>query len=322
MNQDILFKLQEVVAATPEVVQPQPTAFVTGMNSLILIALCFGVPFLSILICSCFKIKLSDGSKMLLYAFTTGLIVILGGVGFIGEAFENLNHASEENGAMAYLGSYTVITIVKIAIIVSGAIIGVGLIFFVRWLTFKNKKEVHKSHELHGHNDHIVNYTDIDCEDASKKNGLILLLSHRIVDGISLGLLTKGAIEIGHFDSWGMIVTFVVHLIPTTIVVYLTQVDMYKSKGKALLHSFWMLLINLPFVLIGSFFAYGIEKIYWLMPLLFTISGTILIVLSIIEIVPEFIHNKEMQTKKWYIVILVMSLGIVLGLLLLCIHHH
>lgn len=297
------------------------SSYITGINSLILIALSFGIPFISIVICSFFKIKLIPVTKMYLYAFTTGLLIILGSVGFIKESIEHLNESSK-NGDMDYLGNSITQIVVKTAVVLSGAILGIISIFLIRWLTFKNKKEIHKSHFDHNHNDHMSNYSDIDNESALKKNGLILLLSHRIVDGISLGILTSGSTTIGSFESWGMIISFIIHLIPTTIIIYLRQVDIYRSRKKALFNSFWMLLINIPFTLIGSFCAYGIQYIYWLMPLLFSFSGTIMVILSIIEIIPEFIHNKEMKTKKWYLAVLMLAFGILLGILLLSLHHH
>lgn len=290
---------------------------VSFLNSLILISLLLGIPLLAIGITCGFKLVANKKFKMFLYSFASGLVIIMGSVGFIGEAIESLAH---------HFDSSTISTVgiigTKIGIIVGGAILGASLVFLIRYLTFKKNKNNSscKACSKHSHNIYLSNYGDIDCKIENKKSGLILLMSHRLVDGLSLGFLTLNAIGIGNFYSWGMIMIFILHLVPTTIVVFLTQYDIYNSKKKAFLYSLYSLLIISPFVIIGSLLSSLISNIYWLMPLLYSISGTILVIISILELIPEFIHNKQMDTKYWYLVVLTLIAGIVLALLLVCIH--
>lgn len=285
------------------------------VNSLILISLVIIIPVFSILITMLFKIKMTPNKRMLLYSFASGLIIILGTVGFFGEAIESLGHHFNNVNNIEN-------TLTKIGILIGGAIIGFGAIIGSRYISLRSKYDIHKKHEFHNHNDHITNYADIDNKHAHKKNAIYLLLSHRIIDGITLGLLASNASGVASFSSWGMIIAFVVHLIPTTIIVFLTQIDIYESKWKALLRSFIMILVTIPFTIVAAYLASIIQSQFWIMPFLYSISGTTMILLSIIEIIPEFIHNKEMKTKKWYITILFLFLGIILGILLMCIHTH
>lgn len=285
------------------------------INASILIGLVITIPLISILITMIFKIKMTPTKRMLLYSFASGLIIILGSVGFFGEAIEALGeHFNGVNSAENIL--------TKIGILLGGAIFGFMIVMGSRYLSLKSKYDIHKHHEFHSHNDHITNYADIDNKAAHKRNAIFLLLSHRIIDGITLGLLASSANGIAGFSSWGMVIAFIVHLIPTTIIIFLTQVDIYENKWKALLKSFLMILITVPFTIAAAFLAEPIKNLFWLMPFLYSISGSTMILVSIIEIIPEFIHNKEMKTKKWYITILFLFLGIGLGILLMCIHTH
>ena len=299
------------------------TNLVIFLNSLILISLMIGVPGIILGFISLFKVKMNKIVKVFLYAFATGIVLILGSVGFIGEAIETLNHHYSETPNVSGVES----TLVKMGVVVGGALLGCILLVSVRLLSIKKNVELHNHHEFHAHNEHITNYSDIDNKHANKTIAVILLMSHRIIDGLSLGFMANTTQNsIGAFESWGMIITFIVHLIPMSIVIYFVEIDIKGSRAKAFGYSILMLLITVPFVFVGAYTAEYLSpdqtNTFWIMPFLFSVSGIIMIILAIIELLPEFIDNKEMTTKQWYLSLLCLIGGLLLGILLLCIHSH
>lgn len=92
---------------------------------------------------------------------------------------------------------------------------------------------------------------------------IILLLGHRLVDGIVLGFMANTANNaIAQFDNWGMIIVFVIHLIPTSIIIYLIQLDIQNNQRfKSFLITTGILALMIPFTLLGGFLINVIESI-------------------------------------------------------------
>lgn len=284
------------------------------INILILLALGIGVPTLSVGVLALFKIKITKTVQMYLYSFAAGLIIILGTVGFIAEATEH----SKEN----FINNYNATAILQvIGVVGGGAIIGISSVLGIRYLITHKQKELHEHHGLHDHNEQIFNASDIDNKKL-KWLPILLLLGHRCVDGISLGFMANTPnYAIAGFENWGMIITFVLHLVPTTIIIYLLQLDIQQNRRfKAFLVTVGMLLVMVPFTFIGGFLISNIESVWWLMPLLYAISGSIMTLMSIMELIPEFIHFRNSNRKQWTISIVLLSLAIVLAIILICIH--
>ncbi|GAA5414695.1 hypothetical protein [Ureaplasma ceti] len=286
------------------------------INILILLAISVGAPTIAVGILALFKIKITKNSRIFLYSFAAGIILILGTIGFIAEAI----HHSKEH----FSDPSKAINILQVVGIVGGGMaLGLGGVLGIRYLITRNKHEIHEHHEMHDHNDHIFNSSDVDNKKI-KWLPILLLITHRCVDGITLGFMANthsGAI--GTFDNWGMIIVFAIHLIPTTIIIYLIQLDIQDGKRwKAFLVTVGMLLLMVPFTLIGGFLITNIQKIWWLMPLLFSISGAILTIMSIMELLPEFIHFRNSKTKTWIGSIGLFVTGILLAVILICIHTH
>lgn len=76
------------------------------------------------------------------------------------------------------------------------------------------------------------------------------------------------------------------------------------------------------FTFAGTFIGYFAINIYWPLPFLFSMSGGILVLMSIIELVPEFIKNRSAKAKTWYITIIFFIIGVILSLILSLIHTH
>lgn len=318
-----------------------------AINATILIALAIGLPTICVGILALFKIKINPRNSMYLYAFTSGLMILLGTVGLIGEGVEHLKEYYNNHGEGGSTSPINVLVIVSV--LIGGALFGMGIVFLTRYLILKKErleKRISKDElklnkiELNNcidgicqHSEAIYNYRDIQKREArlkksNKSIAIILMLSHRLVDGISLGVFAPigNLNEIAAFANWGIIIVFIIHLIPSSMVIYLTQLDIYNSRLKAYLYSLGLLLIFVPFVYIGAFMSYGVglegDGTFWIMPFLFTTSGTILLLMSILELIPEFIDNRNMCKKQWTITILCLTAGIVLAIALLAIHSH
>lgn len=297
-------------------------SLVTFLNSLILISLAVGLPFLVVGILSIFNIKKSKNFQIYLYAFTSGLIIILGTVGLLGEGILTAKEALSTTSL-----SPVVQTLEIIGVILGGCIIGVGLVIFSRLIftKFLNKKEdLHHNHFEHNHQEFLFNPSDIDNKNI-KWIPIILLLLHRLLDGIVLGFLANTTTQssLANFANWGMIIVFIIHLLPTTIIIYFVLLDIFNFKRlKAFLFSLIFIISIIPFVIIGSFFINGINSVWWLLPFLYSISGVTTLLTSILEIIPEFIHYRNASLKKWILITCTMAGGALLSILLILIHSH
>ncbi len=327
------------------------SAGMVALNATILMILAVGIPALGVGILALFKIKIGPRNSMYLYAFTSGLMLLLGTVGLIGEGIEHLHNYFEENQATVGSASDPKNVAIIVGVLIAGVLVGMGAVFLTRHLVVKKERlEMRISEDqatlnqlgnnqlencIDGvcqHSDAIYNYRDIEkrearLEKSNKSIAVILMLSHRLVDGMSLGVFAPIAGNgIASFANWGIIIVFCLHLVPSSMVIYLTQLDLYKSRSKAYLYSLALLFVFVPFIYIGAFLSWGVglngQYTFWIMPFLFTISGTILLLMSVLELIPEFIDNRNMSKKQWTVTILCLSAGIVLSIALLAIHSH
>lgn len=295
------------------------------INILILLSLAIGVPGAIVSGLSLFKLKINKNVETYLYAFTAGLIIILGTVGFISEA---ISHAKEHffadgntHSALSFIQTLELISVVG-----SGTLIGIAIVVLSRFLFTKlsNKQgDLHNNHFDHNHHEFLFNQSDIDNK-KMKWIPILLLLGHRLVDGIVLGFManTQNNVIAG-FDNWGMIIVFVLHLIPTTIIIYLIQLDIQNNKRLKSLGITWLILfIMLPFTLIGGFLINNINSVWWLMPLFYAISGSLMTLASILEIIPEFIHNRNAGLKQWIFTTIWLGFGLTLAIILITVHSH
>ena len=295
----------------------------TFVNILILLALGIGTPTLCVGVLSLFKIKINKNVQTYLYAFTAGLIIILGTVGFIAEA---INHAKEQFSTTNHDNLNAIDTLKVIGVVVGGGIIGVLIVILSRYIfTISNGKkgDFHDHHHDHNHADFLYNASDIDNK-TNKWLPIILLLGHRLVDGIVLGFMANTANNaVAQFDNWGMIIVFIIHLIPTSIIIYLIQLDIQNNhRFKSFLITTGILTLMIPFTILGGFLINVIESIWWLMPLLYSISGSLMTLAGILEIIPEFIHYRNASIKQWIYTTSRLGTGITLATLLITIHSH
>lgn len=296
----------------------------TFINILILLSLAIGVPGLTVGFISLFKIRIGNNVRTYLYAFTAGLVLILGTVGFIAEA---ITHSKEYFSSESHATLSAIDTIKIISVVAGGAIIGVIIVMLSRYIFTKltgKKNDFHDHHSDHNHAEFLFNASDIDNKKI-KWLPILLLLAHRLVDGIVLGFManTSNLNVIAQFDNWGMIIVFVLHLVPTSIIIYFIQLDITDNKRfKSFIVTVLMTVIMVPFTLIGGFLINGIESIWWVMPILYAISGSLMTLGSILEIIPEFIHFRNASLKQWMYTTAWLSSGIILAILLISVHSH
>lgn len=307
----------------------------TFINILILLSMAIGAPAIVITFLAIFNVKIKKEWKVYLYAFTAGLLIILGTVGFINEA---IMHAKENFANETSQHSHEPLSITNtlqiIGVVAGGAIIGTVITILSRYIFTRivHKKGsvglekgvcIHESHMSHNHNDFIFNESDIDNK-KQKWLPIFLLCAHRLVDGIALGFMANtGSNTIAGFENWGMIIIFIIHLIPTTLVIYLIQLDVQNNRRwKALFISILLLMIMIPFTILGGFLINNIQAIWWLMPLFYSISGTLMTLGGILEVIPEFIHMRNAKISEWIWIVVWLSAAVILSIILLLIHSH
>ena len=299
-----------------------------ALNLLIVGSAVVLVPFLFVLIFSFIKFKSTKNIGLYIYALTSSMLIILGSFGFLREALA----ISED----IYVGfNSSIQTIIIMAIIVGGALFGIIASILTRFVIIKKNSHIHQSHITHDHNDHIFNLRDIDNV-KNKWSAIILLLNHRIIESLALGVLLVSHSHDGHsitsgngyefpIENLGFIIIFIVHMIPEAIFIYQRQIEMGITRRRALINSFIMKLIIIPIAVFGAFVLQAIPnnlETGWILPFLFATTGSILIFVSIIELVPEFIDNKNMSNKTWFTVIGFFTFGILFAITLSLLHIH
>ena len=148
------------------------------------------------------------------------------------------------------------------------------------------------------------------------------LLSHKIVAGLSLAMTVYGSSQLWAFENLGMIIILIVHMIPESIMIFHKANEILKSKTKALLLTLGLQFVIVVFMIIGIFIFNAISNVTWVMPFLYAIAGSSMMFVSVFDLVPEFIHNKNMTKRQWYMTISVFSLGLLFGVAMCLLHTH
>lgn len=275
---------------------------------IVLISLLITIPFLFI------RKPIPPKLKMYLYSFTSGVTIILATFGFLRESY----HLLETYFVTNHTNDLEKISLI-ITIIISGVLLSAIIYILIEWISSKRlQKTANCSHK---HVEHIFNLTN-DHKGLNASVAIVALLLHKLTDGLSLGFLISINNQLFVFNNIGLIISFLIHMLPILIISNFFQLDLKIEKLKIIINTFLISLFMVIFTFIGTFIGYFTISIYWLLPFLFSMSGGILVFMSIIELVPEFIKNKAMQTKSWYIAIIFFILGIILSLFLSLIHTH
>ncbi|MFV8477626.1 ZIP family metal transporter [Mycoplasma sp. VS410B] len=151
---------------------------------------------------------------------------------------------------------------------------------------------------------------------------LLLLLTHRIPEGILLGYNLSLATE-GKLNnlSTAYFISLVLHLFPEESIFYFRLREAGFSKVKSLLLSFLGLSLFLPFMLIGAYAGAKINDLWWLKAGMFAAIAGIFLFTSIVEFIPEFYHN-HIEKKKWFFILFSLFVGIIVAVFILSFHSH
>ncbi|UTS70929.1 hypothetical protein [Mycoplasma bradburyae] len=298
----------------------------TFVNLLIYVAFLLTVPTILIFGLTFLKPKLSQNQQLNLYAFSSALLISIGMLGLLFEATESANVYVEQS-LIHYETVYK--NLIKIGMLVGGAVIGLTVVISFRFLYIHFTKQDHCNHS-HNHSLHITNEHE-DYQHKMKEHKpnikaawlvIILLLSHRTIDGFVLGgtvsLLTLDPSQI----NIGFIVSFNIHILIEVIIIHYRQIQFGEKKFRAALHNFYTTILIIPIMLIGAYVNPLLRQVGWILPIVNASGGVIITFMAIIELVPEFIHNKSMKTADWYKVLISFALGLVIAILILSFHEH
>ncbi|MBU4690705.1 metal transporter [Mycoplasma sp. ES3157-GEN-MYC] len=279
-----------------------------------------------------------------LYSFITGMFIILGSFGYLREAIEITSTGAGLKGTNIPPKN---IYLYNILVIVGGALLGIISAFTIKFVVYSTIKKKYKlnnsvfvhTHEeghhvgehqhQHTHADHIWNKNDIaDVKESNPKvknkwTALILLLGHRIPEGLLIGISLNNLIVYSNVNaiSVAFFVSFVLHTIPEEVVFFYRQREMGIKPVFAVLNSIGALSLIIPFIFIGLFGGDLIDTIPWLKAFIMSVVGSVMVFTAMIEFLPEFYHN-NMKKHKWIITLIMFFLGIIFTILILCFHTH
>ncbi|PYF43592.1 ZIP family metal transporter [Metamycoplasma alkalescens] len=269
------------------------------------------------------KTNQKSNSLIYMYAFSTGMFLMIGTFGFMREGFETAKRFT--HGEYANFSSEFIRTLVVVAILGISSLIGFMVVIGGRYLFVKSSKvELHKAHEEHSHSDHLISFKDIDNPKAAWL-AILMLLSHRIVDGYFIGYAIFKIIWTRNtFSSFLMLlITFTIHILFEIAIVYFRQIQYGEKKSKAILYNFLTFLLIIPFVFLGAFTGRVLSgNLEWIQASILTMGGSIILFTSVFELIPEFIHIRNKNPKILYLTLITFAFSIVLTIMLLSFHSH
>ncbi|AZG68785.1 ZIP family metal transporter [Mycoplasma struthionis] len=290
-----------------------------AINVLIYICILLGGPLILLFILSLFKFKITKKSNIYLYAFSTGMFLMIGAVGFLQESYRISSYFLHQiRVAEKEIPGWTAL------IIGLGAFIGLSIVIIGRYIFVKSKKNhFHANHEEHSHSDHLISFKDIDNPKAGWL-AIIMIMSHRIIDGLFLGysvysLLTSYT---DYTVSIPLIITFNIHILLEVVIIYYRQLQYGEKKWKAILYNFLTFLLIIPFLLIGAFTGKLIDKFGFVLPSLMAAGGAIIVFMAVFELIPEFIHVINQNAKVLYSTFALFAFAILFTIVLLSFHSH
>ncbi len=283
-------------------------------------AFVIGIPLIYGICLPIFKPKMSAKATKYLYAFSSGFFIMMSTVLFIGESKTHLEEEFNVIFSNDIVLSKAITGIVIASLVLVGLLFSLGLkYFFAKHYKGRaiNTNENHK----HDHDELIFNLNDHNPK--SKAFAIFFLLSHRIPDGLIIGTLATQIAKSGNIDPVNIIFlcSFVVHIIPEELIIYYRQIEMNISVKKATINSLIAVCSIIPLIILGSVITWFSLDNEFAIHIVQLISASFLLFISIVEFIPEFIHDVK-KGKEWYIVILIWIIGIAIGIFVLSFHDH
>ena len=94
------------------------------------------------------------------------------------------------------------------------------------------------------------------------------------------------------------------------------------KRKKAIINSLIAISLVIPLIIIGSIIGWFSLENEIAIHIVQLIAASFLLFISIVEFLPEFLHDQKMVGKSWYTTILIFIIGIGSGLFILCFHDH
>ncbi|RMA78974.1 hypothetical protein JN00_0018 [Metamycoplasma subdolum] len=296
------------------------------VNLLIYIAILLSVPMLFLTILSFIKVKITNKKTIYIYAFSTGMFLMIGSMGFMKEGtiqIETWFHTPGELGGLKYTNGNVGLERTYTALIIGlSTLIGLTIVILGRYLFIKaSKTDPHSSHEEHQHSDHLISFRDVDNPKAAW-TAILMILSHRIIDGLVLGYGVAQFSGVGRNPNVALMVTFNLHLLLELVIVYYRQLQYGETKKRAILFNFITLLVLIPIMFFGAFVGPFMNKVGWLIPSLEILGGAVIVFMSIVELVPEFIHYRNESIRIIYGTLIMLAISIIFTAIILSFHSH
>lgn len=314
------------------IINPEGTWFENNLemtlflNLLVYIPILMALPLILMGLLSFAKVKNKPNKSnalIYMYAFSTGMFLMIGAFGFLREGYEVakiFTHSSSDK-----FGSEINRTLVIVGIIGLSSLIGFTLVIGGRYLFIKKSKiDPHSSHEDHNHSDHLISFKDIDNPKAAWL-AIFMLLSHRIIDGFFIGYSIFKIISSQNTfsSSLMLLITFTIHILIEMAIVYFRQIQYGEKRARAVLYNFLTFLLIIPFIFLGAFTGRFLnDNLQWIQSGLLIMGGSIIVFTAIFELVPEFIHIRNKDTKTLYRTLIIFSISIVTTIMLLSFHAH
>lgn len=284
-------------------------------------AFVIGIPLIYGICLPIFKPKISTRATKYLYAFSSGFFIMMSTVLFIGESKGHLEEEFINIFQQNVVLGKTVTGIVIASLICVGLLFSLGLKYFFA-KRFKGKAINQENEHKHDHDALIFNLNDHNPK--SKAFAIFFLLSHRIPDGLIIGTLATQIAKSGDINPVNIIFlcSFIIHIIPEELIIYYRQIQMNIPVKKATINSLIAVCSIIPLIILGSVITWFSLNNEFAIHVVQLIAASFLLFISIVEFIPEFIHDVKSNGKQWYITILIWIIGITVGIFVLSFHDH
>ena len=268
-----------------------------------------------------FKPRISPRAYKYLYAFSSGFFIMMSTVLFIGESKTHLEEEFITIFSDNIVLAKTTTGIMIASLILVGLLFSLGLKYFFA-KHFKGKAINSENETKHDHDELIFNLNDHNPK--SKAFAIFFLLSHRIPDGLIIGTLATQIAKSGDINPVNIIFlcSFLIHIIPEELIIYYRQIQMNIPVKKATINSLIAVCSIIPLIILGSVITWFSLNNEFAIHVVQLIAASFLLFISIVEFIPEFIHDVKTNGKEWYIIILIWIIGIAIGIFVLSFHDH
>ena len=284
-------------------------------------AFVIGVPLIYGICLPIFKPRISPRAYKYLYAFSSGFFIMMSTVLFIGESKTHLEEEFITIFSDNIVLAKTTTGIMIASLILVGLLFSLGLKYFFA-KHFKGKAINSENETKHDHDELIFNLNDHNPK--SKAFAIFFLLSHRIPDGLIIGTLATQIAKSGDINPVNIIFlcSFLIHIIPEELIIYYRQIQMNIPVKKATINSLIAVCSIIPLIILGSVITWFSLNNEFAIHVVQLIAASFLLFISIVEFIPEFIHDVKTNGKEWYIIILICIIGIAIGIFVLSFHDH